>query len=183
MPQDLVNYKEETMPGNTVKINNFDQLEWYVGDSKMEELTKWLDKNGIKTENSNVVDFQTKESKSDLLNQWLEELMYPGDPKDFVKESSGESSPGEWKREFCLYTDQYMYVIVAIDRESDDGYLGCGVSTRKQRAGEDWQRGNDLPDGPFNRDTWNKILNAMINYELIKLTEYVKPTNLPEEVA
>jgi hypothetical protein len=34
------------MPGNTIKINNFGSLEWYVGDSKMEELITWLDSNG-----------------------------------------------------------------------------------------------------------------------------------------
>lgn len=36
------------MPGNTIKINNSDKLEWYVGDSKMPELIKYLEKNGIK---------------------------------------------------------------------------------------------------------------------------------------
>ena len=82
-----------------------------------------------------------------------------------------------------LYTDEYHYQIIAIDREEDDGYLGCQVSSRKPRAGEDWTRGNDLPDGPFNRETWNKILNAMINYELVKLTKYKKPGTIPEDVA
>jgi len=35
------------MPGNTVKINKFDKLEWYVGDSKMKDLILWLNENGI----------------------------------------------------------------------------------------------------------------------------------------
>ena len=34
------------MPGNTIKIN--DVYEWYVGDSKMPLLMKWLKRNGIK---------------------------------------------------------------------------------------------------------------------------------------
>ncbi len=34
------------MPGNTVKINNLNTLEWYVGDSKMDELMEWLNVNG-----------------------------------------------------------------------------------------------------------------------------------------
>lgn len=38
------------MPGNTVKINNVDDMEWYVGDSKMEELIAFLDENGSKLE-------------------------------------------------------------------------------------------------------------------------------------
>ena len=36
------------MPGNTIKINNSDDLEWYVGDSKIDELIEWLDKNSFK---------------------------------------------------------------------------------------------------------------------------------------
>lgn len=34
------------MPGNDVSINN--SIFYYVGDSKMDELIEWLDKNGIK---------------------------------------------------------------------------------------------------------------------------------------
>jgi hypothetical protein len=34
------------MPGNDVIING--SIFYYVGDSKMKELIKWLDKNGIK---------------------------------------------------------------------------------------------------------------------------------------
>ena len=36
------------MPGNTVKINNSDDLEWYVGDSKMEQVIALLDEVGIR---------------------------------------------------------------------------------------------------------------------------------------
>ncbi|MHA1302247.1 MAG: hypothetical protein ACTSPI_00905 [Candidatus Heimdallarchaeaceae archaeon] len=36
------------MPGNIIKINNFDNLEWYVGDSKMEYLIKILNEIGFK---------------------------------------------------------------------------------------------------------------------------------------
>ena len=36
------------MPGNTVKINKRNKLNWYVGDSKMDELINWLNKNGLK---------------------------------------------------------------------------------------------------------------------------------------
>ena len=34
------------MPGNQIVINK--AIEYYVGDSKMEELLMWLDSNGIK---------------------------------------------------------------------------------------------------------------------------------------
>ena len=36
------------MPGNTIKINRSKELEWYVGDSKMPRLLKYLDRIGKK---------------------------------------------------------------------------------------------------------------------------------------
>ena len=36
------------MPGNIIKINNAAELEWYIGDSKMPNLVKYLDKNGVR---------------------------------------------------------------------------------------------------------------------------------------
>lgn len=39
------------MPGNTVKINNSKNFEWYIGDSKMEDLINFLNKNGLKENN------------------------------------------------------------------------------------------------------------------------------------
>jgi len=36
------------MPGNTVKINNSEGMEWYVGDSQMQKVIECLDKSGLK---------------------------------------------------------------------------------------------------------------------------------------
>jgi hypothetical protein len=65
---------------------------------------------------------------------------------------------------YILCTEDNTYTINAYpDR------LAAGASSRKQRPGEDWTRGNDLPDGPFNRETWDNIREAIIRYELVKL--------------
>lgn len=64
-----------------------------------------------------------------------------------------------------LYTATNRYSIVAKPRE-DGGYLGCTASSRKSRAGEDWFRGNDLPDGPLTEETWQEILAGIVRYEL-----------------
>ena len=37
------------MPGNIVQVNSAKELEWYVGDSKMDELIKYLDEVGFRT--------------------------------------------------------------------------------------------------------------------------------------
>jgi len=38
------------MPGNTVKINKSDDMNWYVGDSKMPGLLDYLKEHGFKCE-------------------------------------------------------------------------------------------------------------------------------------
>lgn len=119
--------------------------------------------------------------KMELLDGWLEELIFPGKPEDFIHHTKGYNSPeGESYREFSFYTDEYKYRIVAIDRSTDEGYLGCQASTRKFRPAEDWHRGNDLPDGPFVRETWDNILKGIIRYELVLLSKHKKPKVAPE---
>jgi len=135
-------------------------------------------------ENNNVVELETRElSKMELLDQWLAQLIFPGKVEDFIQELKGSGDPEEVKRKFCFYTEEHQYIINAIERSDENSYLGCGVLTRKERAGEDWKRGNDLPDGPFNKETWNRIIYAIVNYELVKLTPFVKPDGIPEDVA
>lgn len=191
------------MPGNTIKINNREELSWYVGDSKMDTLIEWLNDQGIKNyikpgevhKNIEIVELCFPDSsepkstevlnisKMDRLNGWLDDLIYPGETSDFIHNVGVEEPAGtEIKRKFYLYTSDYRYMIVAIDRENDKGYLGCQVSTRKQRAGEDWFRGNDLADGSFDKDTWNRILNSIIRYEIVKLTTHKRPETTPENV-
>lgn len=117
-----------------------------------------------------------KYTKMDELDKWLKDLVFPGEVNNFILEIEGHSIPGiEISRKFCFYTEKHQYFITAIDRTKDEGYLGCQVSCRKPRAGEDWIRGNDLPDGKFNKATWDSILMGVINYELVKLSRFTKP--------
>jgi hypothetical protein len=115
-------------------------------------------------------------SKMEELDKWLKDLVFPGNVENFVLELEGHSVPGvEVSRKLCFYTEEHQYFITAIERTKDGGYLGCQVNCRKARAGEDWIRGNDLPDGKFNKATWDRILMAVINYELVKLSRFTKP--------
>ncbi len=137
-------------------------------------------------EKDKIISMSDKEaSKMQMLDQWLKELIFPGDPKDFFQEIEGEGSTQEVKKRFCFYTDEHQYFIVAIERSDgdDNDYLGCQVSTRKPRAGEDWTRGNDLPDGKFNKKTWDRIIYAIVSYEMVKLSKYQKPDTVPEDIA
>lgn len=121
-------------------------------------------------------------TKLQQLDIWLEELCFPGKLEHYIQELGGSSIPNkETRRTLCFYTDRYKYSITAIDREDDEGYLGCIASCRKTRAGEDWLRGNDLPDGKFSKETWEAILKGIIRYEIVKLSKYLQPkVKLPE---
>ncbi len=115
-------------------------------------------------------------TKIEELNKWLADLVYPGEIKNFIYEIESHHVPGtEQSLKVCFYTKEHQYFITGIDRKVDDGYLGCQVNCRKARAGEDWVRGNDLPDGKFNKATWDRILRTVINYELVKLSRFIKP--------
>ena len=96
------------------------------------------------------------------LRKWLRELLYrDGDIEErFIK----LEQPKSWCFEFYTRTNKYNLV-------AKENYLGCQVSSRKPRAGEDWNRGNDLPDGKFNEETWIRIKNAIISYELVKIAK------------
>ena len=122
-------------------------------------------------------------SKFELLDAWFEELIYPGNVDDFVHKIRHVKDEFQELKELAFYTETHKYYFVACDRDKDDGYLGCQVSARKFRAGEDWIRGNDLPDGDFNEDTWNRIMKAIINYELVILSDHTKPiVDTPEDI-
>ena len=55
-------------------------------------------------------------------------------------------------------------------------YLGCTAGTRMPRAGEDWTRGNDLPDGKFAKETLINILGAILFYEAQKVVNLMIPS-------
>ncbi len=85
----------------------------------------------------------------------------------------GRDSKFIWKYDeertnVTLYTDGHSYHITATE-----DYLGCGVSCRKPRPGEDWTRGSDLADGKLNEETWNRILRDIIAYELKTISDYI----------
>jgi len=116
----------------------------------------------------------------EIFKEWLSEIIIGnGKSKDlYIKESSrqGNIGPKEYedRRRFTFYTNNYQYVISVVERSDRYGYLGCTMGCRKARPGEDWIRGNDLPDGILNRKTWDKIKNAIIKNELIKLVPELK---------
>lgn len=96
----------------------------------------------------------------DALLTWMSEITLGNTPELYYSVRLDE----EDRFSIFLYTEKYRYCI-----SSTPTYLGCTVSCRKPRAGEDWTRGNDLPDGGLERSTWMKIKNAIIKHELVQV--------------
>ena len=103
-----------------------------------------------------------------ILLDWLDDYKYLDESKIQVIENSRE------RTSVYLFTSDHCYRISA-----HDNYLGCTVATRRNRPGETWNRGNDLPDGRFSRDTYNRIMSGIVGYELkeiaLPVEQEVKP--------
>ena len=118
----------------------------------------------------------------DELKEWMKEICRWDQFSDFIQIIGEDNCPSEHKISFQFYTNSHMYHIAATERfilkeggerwlpmGEQESYLGCTASNRKARAGEDWSRGNDLPDGKLCRETWEKIKDGILRYELIAL--------------
>lgn len=121
-------------------------LEW------LEELKSW--------------EYSTQQSWGDYIfteAEWLD-YMRPTRPEGQLRDS-----PREGVLHAHFFTDSHEYHIAAHapSVETPTGYLGAYAFCRKKRAGEQWTRLSDLPDGPLDRKTWDIILKAVLRYELI----------------
>ena len=116
------------------------------------------------------------------LYEWLKEISRLSKVEDFILPDYNKGI------RVYLYTHNFRYSILVRPkdeyteaREGKDGrvtgasnspsYLGCTVLDRKPVAGEDWQRGRDLPDGRYCYATWQKIKDAIIAFELVKVAK------------
>lgn len=110
------------------------------------------------------------------LKEWFKEITKYDAVEKFIQniEGSNDSEKKEHREEFRIFTQDHIYSISAVERE-DGGYLGCTVVTRKPRAGEDWNRGNDLADGKLDYNTWCKIKDDILGYELVPLNAQQTP--------
>ena len=109
------------------------------------------------------------------LVRWLKEICRWNRDDWFIQWIDDDpASSGEYLAKVNIYTHTYKYRITAKYHKDGRTYLGCTVSCRMPRAGEKWNRGNDLPDGTFSKKTWERIKNAIIGYELVKFVKTPK---------
>ena len=105
------------------------------------------------------------------LREWLEEFHVWGEGGVRFRFSEKD---GRGKVVFCTTRNIYYLSFT-------DTYLGATVTSRTARPGEDWLRGNDLPDGEFSRETFDKIICAVFAYELVPLVPEREPVAVQAE--
>lgn len=96
------------------------------------------------------------------LKLWLQDVCTPN---QYIEHNQDT----EKRVRITLYTQSYCYTITAHQRNNRTGYLGCIATCRKIRIGEDWSWSCDLPDGPFSKETWDYIKDAIIKNELLQI--------------
>lgn len=75
-----------------------------------------------------------------------------------------------------LYSDVNQYSLhVTVD--GDTTYLGASGASRKPRAGESHTRGSDLSSGTLSEETWDRIKNDIISFELVRIRKPRNPSN------
>lgn len=104
---------------------------------------------------------------------WLEKLTRFATVDRYMDIACTGDSEAPWRgdRRVKIYTAQQCYCLTALSGQTktDDGYLGCVVSSRMPRAGEDWTRGNDLADGALTKKTFNRIMSDIVSYEMVQI--------------
>ena len=80
---------------------------------------------------------------------------------------------GETTYRTTFFTDRHVYAVRSRPPclDSPGGYLGCVAAARKAMAGEGYTRGNDLADGPYSYETWQRIVKDILAYEIMPLGE------------
>lgn len=123
-----------------------------------------------------------KQSFRAQLVEWFREIIPYGNLDKYIRKTREgiDTNPHNTDRHanhvhYVIYTKQHSYGISATPT-----YLGCIASTMYYRPGENWTRGNDLPDGKFCRETWDAIVNAIVRYELQKVDPIPDPSTYAE---
>lgn len=98
---------------------------------------------------------------------WLKEIVRYGNVDSQILIFLDTKEAGKNRFVCRLHTNDHYYTISGYEPiENKSSYLGCTASTRKNRVGEDWNRGSDLPDGKYSKKTFNAIVRGIVAYEL-----------------
>jgi len=118
---------------------------------------------------------QSEETLNRQLEEWKSwirrDLGAYSDPEKLLRtmKLAAAAAYGNTEAEWTLWTRRNRFTFVLRVRRRaiiTPPYFGCTASSRSWRAGEDWHRGGDLPDGDFSEDLWRRMLLAILSYEV-----------------
>lgn len=110
------------------------------------------------------------EVKKRTLEQWLSDAGLEPGHKSKLTFDDDYNYPVVKAR---FWTKDY---VVSIHAPLGRDYLGGYSKLRRYEAGEDWHRGNDMPDGNFHKSTFDAILrDAFVRHCVEDLPEPAEP--------
>lgn len=118
---------------------------------------------------SKLISHKDVQEKSKDLYQWLKSISRYGNVDKTMIILKPNNDHFDFTILFFTFEHNYRIAVCLPKGKDEKGYLGCTASTRKNRVGEWWNRGNDLPDGEFSYKTWKKIVNGIVSYEIKNL--------------
>lgn len=121
--------------------------------------------------NSTLIDYEELINIAPDFALWLKEIVQYGRVDSQVLIYLDTKVAGINRFVCKLFTNDNIYAISGnMPTEiKPKGYLGCIASTRKNRVGEDWNRGSDLPDGEYSKETFDAIVRRIVAYEILNL--------------
>ncbi len=106
------------------------------------------------------------------LAKWLKNIAKYNNVRNtmliFTDKSLYEGKGGKVRVTFFTGDNRY-HIVARLPNVINKGYLGCILTSRKSRVGEDWERGSDFPDGNYSKKTWDNIINRIIGCEMKNL--------------
>jgi len=167
--------KEENKSGNHAPEHSDNTPAESTGEDRIqtnEEFNQDLKARLEEKNNARIIDWEELIDIAPDFAIWLKGIVKYGNVDSQVLIFHKNQQNDNKNRFSCrLYTDNNIYSIsgYAPTENKPNGYLGCIASRRKPRVGEDWTRGNDLPDGSYSKKTFDAIVRRIVAYELKSL--------------
>jgi hypothetical protein len=163
--------KKQTKVGDIAPTQD-EPLKDYVPQTN-EEYNKDLKEKLEEQKNAKIITAEQLKAEYSDFYHWLKSITRYGniDRTMIIYQDNKTDIRSNSKRVWVnFWTSEHCYHISAVLPYGDyKGYLGCIASTRKERVGEDWNRGSDLPDGKYEKKTFDDIVKSIVSYEMKNL--------------
>jgi len=104
----------------------------------------------------------------DLL-EWMKPICQRRGVNAAVRVVNLEKTEQETRARIEFYTTEYGYRLNVAVKKDRPSYLGLTAVRMRLRPTEDWQRGSDLHDGEYSKETFCKIVADIVAYEMVSL--------------